>query len=250
MSLLEARDLHLSYAGGVQALSGVSVAVAQGRKTALLGANGSGKTTLLLCLAALLVPNRGQVLLDGEPPGRGREAERRWRSTVGMVFQDPDDQLFAPTVFRDVSFGPLNLGLTDAAAQARTEAALTAMRIDEMKARPVHMLSHGQKKRAAIAGALAMEPRILLLDEPTAGLDHPGTVLLLQALDRLAAGGTSIVFATHDSDLALAWADDVVVLAEGRKLAATTTPTPQLKPQQLRQLKPQLKHLLPHQQVL
>ena len=152
-------------------MSGLDLEVPRGRKLALLRANGCGKTTLLLHLNGTLKPSRGQVLLDGAVAGYGRQALNAWRNRVGLVLQDPDDQLFSATVEHDVSFGPLNQGLPEGQVRMRVAASLTALRIAGLAERPTHALSFGQKKRVAIAGVLAMRPEVLILDEPTAGLD-------------------------------------------------------------------------------
>ena len=218
-ALIEARDLHYAFAGGIPALNGVDFAVPPGARVALLGANGAGKTTLLLHLNGSLKPARGTLRLDGENAGYDRAALQRWRARVGLVLQDPDDQLFAGTVYEDVSFGPLNLGLTETVVHARVTAALEALGIADLAARPVHMLSFGQKRRAAIAGIVAMRPRVLLLDEPTAGLDPHGVSQLLAALDALAAAGTALVLSTHDVDLAYGWAETMALMDRGRIIA-------------------------------
>ncbi|MGE5546887.1 MAG: energy-coupling factor ABC transporter ATP-binding protein [Solirubrobacterales bacterium] len=214
--ILEASGLTYAYPGGVPALAGLDLAVAPGTRLAILGPNGAGKTTLLFHLNGTLRPAAGEVRLDGAPAGYSRAALARWRRRVGLVLQEPDDQLFAATVFEDVSFGPLNLGLSAAEARARTDEALDLLGITHLADRPPHMLSFGQKKRAAIAGAMAMRPEILLLDEPTAGLDQAGADQLLAALERLHGEGTALVFTTHDVDLAWRWADGVALFADGR----------------------------------
>jgi cobalt/nickel transport system ATP-binding protein len=219
MTLLEAQQLTYRYPGGVPALSGLDLRIERGRRLAILGPNGAGKTTLLLHLNGTLRPASGQVLLEGAAAGYSREKLSGWRRRVGLVLQDADDQLFAASVAEDVSFGPLNLGLSDDEARRRVEEALAALAIADLADRPTHMLSFGQKKRAAIAGAVAMRPEILLLDEPTAGLDQGGAALLLGVLEQLQAGGTTLVFTTHDVDLAWAFADDVALFREGRVIA-------------------------------
>ena len=216
--ILSARGLEYSYPGGIAALSGLDLEVPRGRKLALLGANGCGKTTLLLHLNGTLKPSRGQVLLDGAVAGYGRQALNAWRNSVGVVVQEPDDQLFAATVEQDVSFGPLNQGLPEAAVRARVADSLATLRIAQLAQRPTHSLSFGQKKRVAIAGVLAMQPEVLILDEPTAGLDPRGVAHLLAALEQLCRTGTTLVFSTHDVDLAYGWADDVAILGQGRVL--------------------------------
>ncbi|BAE49082.1 energy-coupling factor ABC transporter ATP-binding protein [Paramagnetospirillum magneticum] len=217
--ILEAAGLTYRYPGGVAALSGLDLGVERGRRLAVLGPNGAGKTTLLLHLNGTLKPSAGTVRLGGEIMGYSRAALTGWRRRVGLVLQEPDDQLFAATVAEDVSFGPLNLGLSEAETRRRVEAALDALGISDLAGRATHMLSFGQKKRVAIAGALAMEPEVLLLDEPLAGLDHQGGKRLLAALDALARAGTTLVFTTHEVDLAHGFADRVALFRDGRVIA-------------------------------
>ena len=216
MVILAARALGFRYPGGIVALDGLDLDIAVGETLAILGPNGSGKTTLLLHLNGSLRPERGEILIDGQAARYDQRALNRWRAQVGLVLQDPDDQLFAGSVFQDVSFGPLNLGLAEREVRAQVAEALEHLHIAALADRPVHMLSLGQKRRAAIAGVLAMEPRVLVLDEPTAGLDPHGVVHLLSVLRRLAEAGTTIVYTTHDVDLALAWSDRVALFAGGR----------------------------------
>ncbi len=217
--VLEAEGLWYAYSGGPWALNGLALRIPRGGKIAILGANGTGKTTLLLHLNGTLRPNAGTIWRDGVPVRYGARALLAWRTAVGLVLQDPDDQLFAATVAEDVSFGPFNLGLEDSTVQQRVAAALAAMRITDLANCPPHSLSFGQRKRVAIAGLLAMHPRVLLLDEPTTGLDGWGVIHLLAALDRLVVKyGTTIVLTTNDVDLAYAWADEVVLLQGGRTL--------------------------------
>ncbi|WP_432558854.1 energy-coupling factor ABC transporter ATP-binding protein [Granulicoccus sp. GXG6511] len=183
-----------------------------GPRTALLGANGSGKSTLLRVLSGGHVPSAGRVLVDDEPLRHDRTGLRAHRQRVQLLLQDPDDQLFSADVLRDVSFGPMNLDLPEAEVRSRVDEALAALSITHLADRPTHQLSYGERKRVALAGALAMRPAVLLLDEPTAGLDPEGVAEVLGVLDRLVGAGTSLVAATHDVELALAWADEVVVL--------------------------------------
>jgi cobalt/nickel transport system ATP-binding protein len=201
-----------AYEDGPAVLSGVDFAVPEGRAIALLGRNGSGKTTMLRLLSGGLRCASGRLRLRGEDVTYDRAGLTRLRTTVQLVVQDPDDQLFAASVAQDVSFGPMNLGLAEDEVRARVREALEALDITALADRPTHLLSYGQRKRAAIAGAVAMRPRVLILDEPTAGLDPHGQERLLEVLDRLRAAGTTVVMATHDVDLALRWADDAAVL--------------------------------------
>lgn len=210
--VVELVDAGFAYENGPPVLTGVTFGVHPGRALALLGRNGSGKTTLLRLLSGGLRPSAGELRLDGIPVGRGRAALTRLRTSVQLVLQDPDDQLFAASVGQDVSFGPVNMGLPDEEVARRVTEALAALGITALRDRPTHLLSYGQRKRAAIAGAVAMRPRILVLDEPTAGLDPHGQEQLLEVLAGLRASGTTVVMATHDVDLALRWADDAAIL--------------------------------------
>jgi cobalt/nickel transport system ATP-binding protein len=164
--LMEISGLAYFYPGGVAGLDGLDLRIARGRKLAVLGPNGAGKTTLLLHLNGSLRPASGQIRLDGGTMSYGRQALNDWRRRVGLVLQDADDQLFAASVAEDVSFGPLNLGLTEGETRQRVTEALAALNMSHLAQRSTHMLSFGQKKRAAIAGAIAMRPEILMLDEP------------------------------------------------------------------------------------
>lgn len=206
------------------AIDNVSLRVARGSRIAVLGANGSGKSTLLMLLNGTLRPTGGMILLNGLPVEYSRSGLSRWRQKVGLVFQDPDDQLFAATVYQDVAYGPLNLGQSKTEARRSADEALDLLGLADLAESPIHMLSGGQRKRAAIAGIMAMRPEVLLLDEPVAGLDAVGVAQLLSFLDRVHECGTTVIMAVHDTDLALAWADSVVVLTQGRN---TQLGTPQ-----------------------
>lgn len=212
---LEARGLSAAH-GRHPVLAGADLRLGPTSRVALLGANGSGKTTLLRCLSGAHRPSAGQVLVDGRPLAHDRAGLQGHRRTVQLVLQDPDDQLFSADVTQDVSFGPTNLGLEREQVRARVEEALHLLGITHLAERPTHQLSYGERKRVATAGAVAMRPSVLLLDEPTAGLDPAGVHEVLAALERLVAAGTTIVFATHDVDLALAWADEAAVVLDGR----------------------------------
>ncbi|MFE0254004.1 ATP-binding cassette domain-containing protein [Streptomyces sp. NPDC059010] len=211
-ALVALRGASYAYEDGPRVLSDLDFDVHEGRALALLGRNGTGKTTLMRLLSGGLRPHDGRLTVAGTPVRYDRKGLTRLRTTVQLVVQDPDDQLFAASVSQDVSFGPLNLGLSDAEVRARVEEALTALDITALADRPTHLLSYGQRKRTAIAGAVAMRPRVLILDEPTAGLDPDGQERLLATLDVLRASGTTVVMATHDVDLALRWADDTALL--------------------------------------
>ncbi|MFB8771796.1 energy-coupling factor ABC transporter ATP-binding protein [Streptomyces broussonetiae] len=221
-ALLALRGASFAYEDGPVVLDDLDFDVHEGRALALLGRNGSGKTTLMRLLSGGLRPRAGTLAVEGRPVAYDRKGLTRLRTTVQLVVQDPDDQLFAASVAQDVSFGPLNLGLSDAEVRARVAEALAALDITALADRPTHLLSYGQRKRTTIAGAVAMRPRVLILDEPTAGLDPDGQERLLATLDGLRATGTTVVMATHDVDLALRWADDAALLTPS---GAHTGPT-------------------------
>ena len=172
------------------------------------------------CNNGLLRPTSGAILIDGAPLDYSRNGLAALRRRVGLVFQNPDRQLFSASVCEDVSFGPLNLGLDEAEVRERVAQSLAAVGMTAMAERPVHHLSFGQKKRVCIAGVLAMRPEVLLLDEPMAGLDGAAQTELLAVLDDLSGRGITIVLSTHDVDFAYRWADDIHVLAAGRCIAS------------------------------
>ena len=219
---LSAAGLRVGY-GERPVLRGVDLVVPRAGRLALLGANGSGKTTLLRTLAGAIRPDAGEVRVDGTPLRHDRRGLRAHREAVQFVAQNPDDQLFAADVFRDVSFGPLNLGLPDDEVRARVAHALAVLSITDLAERPIHELSYGQRKRVAIAGALAMQPCVLLLDEPTAGLDPHGVDEMVAALAQLEADATTVVICTHEVDFALGWADTAAVLVDGTLRAGDPT---------------------------
>ena len=212
--MIETRGLVHRY-DGTTAVDGVSLAVPDGECLLLAGANGSGKTTLVRHFNGLLEPDEGSVLVDGEPVG---EDPVRARTRVGMVFQDPRDAFVSATVGADVAFGPENLGLPRAEIDRRVHEALAAVNLDDREAARIDALSGGERARVAIAGALAMEPDHLVLDEPFAGLDWPARRSVLGHLRGLHADGTGLVVVTHDLR-DLAWADRVVVMRDGRVAA-------------------------------
>src|SRR4029453_12804935 len=198
---LVADRLVVGYERGRWVLDGASLVVPAGRRLAILGANGSGKTTLLRCLSGALRPSTGAVLVDGVALSHDRNGLRAHRQEVQLVLQNPDDQLFSASVAQDVSFGPMNLGLPEESVRLRVAEALRLLAVDSLAARPTHHLSYGERKRVAIAGAVAMRPCVLLLDEPTAGLDPSAVTEALAALTRLQEADATVVMSTHDVDL-------------------------------------------------
>lgn len=193
--------------------------VGAGERVALLGSNGSGKTTLLKLANGLLRPDAGEVRWRGEPLDRSRAGLAKLRSRVGLLFQDPDDQLFAPSLLQDAAFGPLNQGVAAEEARERGLAQLAKVGLGEFADLPPHVLSHGMRKRAALAGVLALDPALLLLDEPSAGLDPSSEERLLAVLDDFHSRGGASLLSTHDLGLARRLADRVLVLDQGRIVA-------------------------------
>ncbi len=186
---------------------------------ALLGANGVGKSTLMLLLNGTLRPQEGELRVLGQSLDYSRSNLQWLHRKVGIVLQDPDDQLFGATVEQDVAFGPLNNGLESAEARLLVVQTLDSLGIGRLADRPIHELSLGEKKRVALAGVLVQQPEVILLDEPTAGLDFAGITSMLGLLGRLHGSGTTIVISTHDTDLAYEWAEDAWVLIDGRVAA-------------------------------
>lgn len=217
--ILKLENVSYHYADGTRALNGCCLTIRRGTRCAVLGTNGAGKTTMFLHLNGILRPTAGQVFCEDLPLDYSRSGLRTLRSRVGMVFQNPDSQLFSASVREDVSFGPMNLGLAETTVQTRVEEALHAVGMTALADKPVHNLSYGQKKRVCIAGVLAMKPEIIVLDEPMAGLDAAMQEELTVILEKLNAAGMTIVIATHDLDFAYAWADETIVMEAGRLLA-------------------------------
>ena len=213
-ALLQADHVVAGHPGRPRVLDDVTLHIERGTRLALLGANGSGKTTLMSVLAGSLEPASGRVLREGEPLDWSRKGLREHRRHVQMVLQDPDAQLFSADVAQDVSFGPMNLGLPVDEVRERVDQSLRLLGADHLAERATHHLSYGERKRVATAGAVAMHPDLLLLDEPTAGLDPAGVRQMREALDRLTAAGATILMATHDVALALDWADEAAVVCD------------------------------------
>jgi cobalt/nickel transport system ATP-binding protein len=214
VNAIEIQGLSFRYPDGTIALNDLSLTVEAGERVAILGPNGAGKSTLLLHFNGIQTASNGCVRVFGEVVSRA--SLRRVRQRVGFVFQNPDDQLFCPTLYEDVAFGPRNLGLAEAEVARRVEDALGAVGLDGLGGKSAYHLSVGQKKRAALATVLAMDAEVLVLDEPTAGLDPRGRRELLGLLRGF--GGTQVI-ATHDLPFVRELCGRAVVMAEGRVVA-------------------------------
>jgi len=222
-SVLKLEDLNFKYPDGTHALKEINMEFKRGEFIALLGSNGAGKSTLLHHLNGIIRPSSGRVLFEGKPVDYSRKGIIALRQAVGMVFQDPDNQLFSASVYQDVSFGAVNLRLPEDEVRRRVEIALERTGIAHLRHKPTHALSFGQKKRAAIAGVLVMEPQVLALDEPTAGLDPKGVTEIMQLLKETQRElGLTVIISTHDIDIVPLHCNRVFVMAEGRNILEGT----------------------------
>jgi cobalt transport protein ATP-binding subunit len=215
---IDIEHLHYVYPDGTEALRGVDLHIGAGEKVALVGPNGAGKSTLILQLNGILQPSHGVVRVGGTVVDR--ESVRSIRALVGLVFQDPDDQLFSPTVYEDVAFGPLHMGIPADEIHERVDRALAAVGMAGTERRMPHRLSLGQRKRVAIATVLSMDPQILVFDEPTSGLDPRGR----REFIRLLASMThTLIVSTHDMGMVAEIFPRTVVLDDGQVVADEST---------------------------
>lgn len=245
---IEIYNLSYAYPDSTQALNGVTVSIRATERVALVGANGSGKSTLLMHFNGLITPQVGQVIA-GELPVEAQNL-KQIRNFVGLVFQNPDDQLFMPTVWEDITFGPLNQGITGQELIDRSARAMRSVGLDpeEYGSRSANGLSGGEKKRVAIAGVLAMQPQVLVLDEPSAQLDPRSRRQLIELLDTLPL--TQLI-ATHDLDLALELCDRTIVLSKGQIVFDGATERVMSNPELLAEhaLEPPLSYSRPYCQI-
>ena len=216
---LETKNLSFTYPDGTEALKNVNIQIKKGEKIAIMGPNGAGKSTLFSHFNGLSEPTSGHVEVDGEKIIFDRDELLKVRQKVGIVFQDPNDQLFAPTVKEDVAFGPMNLGLDYDEVEKRIKESLEMVGMSGFEDKTPHHLSGGQQKRVAIAGIVAMKPEIMILDEPTAGLDPEGVDKVLGILNNLNKEGMSIVISSHDIEMVNEFADKIFVLYHGEIIA-------------------------------
>jgi len=222
--LFRLENLSHRYSDGTLALDDISLSFAKGERIAMLGTNGSGKTTLLNHLNGILKPTAGTIYYEDKPLEYKAKALLNLRKRVGFVFQDPNDQLFASTVKQDVAFGPLNLGYPQDKVKELVDEALKTVSMSEFTEKPPHFLSLGQKKRVALAGVLAMQPEVIIMDEPTANLDPRATSEILHLLLRLnKEAGITLILATHDVDMVPLFANRIYILNKG-KIASEGTP--------------------------
>jgi cobalt/nickel transport system ATP-binding protein len=215
--MLEFLDVEYNYPGNAQrAIQGLSLNIPQGRRCGLIGQNGCGKTTLFLLANGLYKPQAGTIRWQGQPIKYDRSRLMQLRQQVGLVFQNPENQLVASTVEEDISYGLCNLGRSEREIAQRVQQSLVDFYLTELAHQPIHNLSLGQKKRVSIADVMVLQPQLLLLDEPTAYLDPRHTRELSQQLQQIHALGTTILLASHDLDFIYRWADWVFVMDQGR----------------------------------
>jgi cobalt/nickel transport system ATP-binding protein len=217
-AIIETRGLTYSYANKVVALDDISMTIPRGKKTVLLGPNGAGKSTLFLHFNGIFKPRSGTVWFEGKEIAYRRNELDALRSSIAVVLQNPDDQIFSATVEEDVAFGPMNMGLPRDEVEQRVEEALCFVGMANHRERPTQQLSFGQRKRVSLAGALAMRPKVLVMDEPTAGLDAQMVHELLELADELNFKGLTVIMSTHDVETAYAWADEIRVLDRGKMI--------------------------------
>lgn len=218
MSIIKAENLCYTYEDGTEALKGIDLTIEAGKKVALLGANGSGKSTFFLCLNGVNQPQKGALYLHDKPYDYSKNGLLHLRSKVGIVFQDPDSQLFSASVYQEISFGAMNLGLEEEEVKKRVEKSIEDLEITPFRHKPTHFLSGGQKKQVSVADILVMDPEVIVFDEPAAALDPKHTKILNHLIDKLSERGITIIISTHDVDFAFGWADEAVLFHNGKVL--------------------------------
>ena len=217
--ILKAEDLYFSYDDeNTHSLNGLSLEIRRGKKVAFMGANGSGKSTFFLCCNGINRPVKGKLYLNGEPFDYSREGLLKLRSKVGIIFQDPDNQLFSASVYQEISFGILNLGVSEEEAKKEVDNVIDYLEITPFRHKPTHALSGGQKKQVSIADILVMHPEVIILDEPAAALDPRHTTMVNKIVNQLTENGITVLMATHDVNYALEWADEIALFHEGKVL--------------------------------
>lgn len=219
--LLKLEHIHFKYEEQYIALDDVSASFTRGERVAVLGNNGAGKSTFFLCCNGVLQPQKGDIVLNGKVVSSSKKDVHALREAVGLVFQDPDSQIIAGTVAEEISFGPMNLGLDRAAVVNCVEQSMQQMNLVGYDNRAPQYLSGGEKKRVSIADILAMQPDLILLDEPTASLDPENVVILERMLETLSVEGITLVISTHDVDFAYRFARRAIVFNQGVIIADT-----------------------------
>ena len=217
--ILKADDLYFSYDDDkTHSLNGLSLEIKRGSKVAFMGANGSGKSTFFLCCNGIHKPAKGTLYYNGKPISYDKKGLLELRSKVGIVFQDPDNQLFSASVYQEISFGILNLGVPEEEARKEVEQVIDSLEITPFRHKPTHALSGGQKKQVSIADILVMHPEVIILDEPAAALDPKHTAMVNHIVEQMTEQGITVLIATHDVNYAYEWADEIMLFHEGKVL--------------------------------
>lgn len=217
--ILKAEDLYFSYDDEQShSLNGLSLEIKKGQKVAFMGANGSGKSTFFLCCTGILKPQKGKLIFNNKEITYKKKELLDLRSKIGIVFQDPDNQLFSASVYQEISFGPLNLGRSEEETKKEVEEVIDYLEITPFRHKPTHALSGGQKKQVSIADILVMKPDIIILDEPAAALDPKHTSMVNHIVEQMTQNGITVLMATHDVDYAYEWADEIMLFHEGKVL--------------------------------
>lgn len=217
--ILKAENVFFSYdEEKSHSLNGLSLEIPRGKKIAFMGANGSGKSTFFLCCNGVLRPSEGIIYFNGQPLDYSRKGLLDLRSKVGIVFQDPDNQLFSASVYQEISFGPLNMGISEDVVREEVEKMISVLEIEPFRHKPTHALSGGQKKQVSIADILVMHPEVVILDEPAAALDPWHNAVVNRIVDQLTEQGITIMISTHDVDYAFSWADEIFLFKDGKVL--------------------------------
>ncbi|GFP75578.1 energy-coupling factor ABC transporter ATP-binding protein [Clostridium fungisolvens] len=213
--ILETKNLSFKYQDGTKALNNINLKIEKGKKISFLGVNGSGKSTLFLNFNGVLKPTEGKLIYDKKEVKYNRNSLMELRKNVGIVFQDPENQLFSANVYQEVSFGAMNLKLDTVEVKSRVDKALKNVELYSYKDKAVHFLSYGQKKRVSIADILVMEPEIIVFDEPTSSLDPKHSKQIVKIFDELNERGITVILSTHDVELAYTWSDYIFVMKDG-----------------------------------
>lgn len=217
--ILKAEDLYFSYDDEQShSLNGLSLEIKKGQKIAFMCANGSGKSTFFLCCTGILKPQKGKLFFHNKEVTYKKKELLDLRSKIGIVFQDPDNQLFSASVYQEISFGPLNLGHSEEETKKEVEEVIDYLEITPFRHKPTHALSGGQKKQVSIADILVMKPEIIILDEPAAALDPKHTTMVNHIVDQMTQNGITVLMATHDVNYAYEWADEILLFHEGKVL--------------------------------
>lgn len=213
--IIETDNIYFSYFENKDVLRGISLKIQKGKKTAIIGPNGAGKSTLFLHFNGILKPKKGKMIFKNQEVKYNHKSLSELRKKIGIVFQNPDTQLFSASVIQEISFGPINMGFSKEKVEQQVNFALETTGITSLKDQPTHCLSCGQKKSVTIASIVSMEPEVIIFDEPTNYLDPQNKIQLMDFLSELNNKGVTIILSTHNVDIAYSWADNIVVMNDG-----------------------------------